>query len=108
MLLSHLRRRHVLLRYRCRLLLLVRRHHRRLLLLRRRRRRRRRHRQIELVSVTYFHDHELVVILAAERSQVLFVVREGETLDQHLVHFETVLQFQAIEVPDNDVGLHKS
>ena len=58
------------------------------------------------LKVTYFPDYELVVILAAERRQVLFVVREGETLDQHLVHLETVLQLQGVEVPNDDVGLH--
>ena len=55
---------------------------------------------------TYFPDYELVVILAAERCQVVFVVGERETLDKHLVHLQTVLQLQGIEVPDEDVGLH--
>jgi len=43
-------------------------------------------------ACTYFPDNELVVILATERCQVIFVVGERETLDQHLVHLETVLQ----------------
>ena len=57
---------------------------------------------------TYFPDNKLVVVLAAERRQVLFIVGERETLDQHLVHLQTVLQLQSIEVPDDDIGLHKS
>lgn len=43
-------------------------------------------------SAFSFPDNELVVILATERCQVIFVVGERETLDQHLVHLETVLQ----------------
>lgn len=56
-------------------------------------------------STLSFPDNELVVVLAAERRQVLFVVGERETLDQNLVHLQTVLQFQGIEVPDDDISL---
>jgi len=56
-------------------------------------------------SALSFPDNELVVVLAAERRQVIFVVGERETLDQHLVHLQTVLQIQGIEVPDDDIGL---
>ena len=52
-----------------------------------------------------FPDDELAVVLAAEGRQVLLVVREGQTLDQHLVHLEPVLQLKSVEVPDNNVGL---
>jgi hypothetical protein len=62
-----------------------------------------------VISVnTYFPDYELVVILATERRQVLFVVGERETLDQNLVHFQPVHHFQRVEVPDDDVRLHRS
>jgi len=52
-----------------------------------------------------FPDYELVVILAAERCQVFFVVGERETLNQNLVHLEPVHHLQSVEVPNDDVGL---
>lgn len=52
-----------------------------------------------------FPDYELVVVLATERCQVIFVVGERETLDQHLMHLQTVLQLQGIEVPDYNISL---
>ena len=57
---------------------------------------------------TYFPDYELVVILATERSQVLLVVREGQALDEHLVHLESVLHLERVKVPDDDVGLQRA
>lgn len=57
---------------------------------------------------TYFPDYELVVILAAERCQVFFVVGEGETLNQNLVHLEPVHHLQSVEVPNDDVGLQST
>ena len=60
------------------------------------------------VSDTYFPDYELVVILATERSQVLLVVREGQALDEHLVHLESVLHLERVKVPDDDVGLQRA
>ena len=57
---------------------------------------------------TYFPDYELVVILAAERRQVFFVVGEGETLNQDLVHLEPVHHLQSVEVPNDDVGLQSA
>jgi hypothetical protein len=57
-------------------------------------------------GVTYFPDYELVVILATERSQVLLVVGERQTLDQHLMHLESVHHLKRVEVPDDDVRLH--
>jgi hypothetical protein len=50
-------------------------------------------------------DYELVVILPAERGQVLFIVGEGKTLDEHFVEFQSVFDFHGVEVPDDDVGL---
>lgn len=58
-------------------------------------------------SDTYFPDYELVVILATQRSQVLLVVGEGQALDEDLVHLEPVHHLERVEVPDDDVGLHK-
>ena len=58
-------------------------------------------------GVTYFPDYELVVILATQRRQILFVVGERETLDQDLVHLKPVHHLQSVEVPDDDVCLHK-
>jgi len=58
-----------------------------------------------LQTDTYFPDYELVVILAAERSQILFVVGERETLDEDLVQLESMHHLQRVEVPDDDVGL---
>jgi hypothetical protein len=52
-----------------------------------------------------FPDYELVVILATERSQVLLVVGERQTLDQHLMHLESVHHLKRVEVPDDDVRL---
>jgi hypothetical protein len=43
--------------------------------------------------------------LAAKRSQELFVVRERQTLNQHLVKLEALHDLQGVEVPDNDVSL---
>jgi len=57
-------------------------------------------------STVCFPDYELVVVLAAERCQVLFVVGERETLDQDLMHLQTVLHLQGIEVPDYYVSLN--
>jgi hypothetical protein len=54
---------------------------------------------------TYFPDYELVVILAAQRGQVLFVGGEGEVLDEHLVQLQAVHHLQRVEVPNDDVGL---
>lgn len=56
-------------------------------------------------STVCFPDYELVVVLAAERCQVLFVVGERETLDQDLMHLQTVLHLQGIEVPDYYISL---
>jgi len=56
-------------------------------------------------STVCFPDYELVVVLAAERCQVLFVVRKRETLDQDLMHLQTVFHLQGIEVPDYYVSL---
>jgi len=50
-------------------------------------------------------DYELVVILTAKRSQVLFVGGKGETLDQHLMHFESVHHVEVVEVPNDDISL---
>jgi hypothetical protein len=61
-----------------------------------------------LILSTYFPNYELVVILAAERRQVLFIVGERETLNQNLVHFQPVHHLESIEVPDDDVRLTKS
>ena len=54
---------------------------------------------------TYFPDYELVVILATQRGQVLFVCGEGQTLNQDLVQLEAVHHLQRVEVPNDDVGL---
>jgi hypothetical protein len=56
-------------------------------------------------STHSFPNYELVVILAAERRQVLFIVGERETLNQNLVHFQPVHHLESIEVPDDDVRL---
>ena len=58
-------------------------------------------------TATYFPDYELVVVLAAHRSQILLIRREREALDQNLVQFEAVDHLQSVEVPDDDVGLHR-
>jgi len=55
---------------------------------------------------TYFPDYELVVILATEGRQVLLVVGERQTLDQHLVHLESVHHLERVEVPDDDISLN--
>ena len=57
-------------------------------------------------AVTYIPDYELVVILTAKRSQILFVGGESEALDQHLVHFETMHHLEVVEVPDYDISLN--
>ena len=54
-----------------------------------------------------FPDDELAVILATEGCQVLLVIRERQTLDQHLVHLEAMLELESVEVPDNNVSLRK-
>ena len=54
---------------------------------------------------TYIPDDDAVVVLATERSEVLFVAGERETLDQDLVQFEALHDLKSIEVPDDDVGL---
>lgn len=58
-------------------------------------------------SVTYVPNYKSVVILATERSQVLFISREGEILNEHLVQLESLYHFKSVEVPNNDVGLKK-
>ena len=58
-----------------------------------------------LISYTYIPDNERVVILTTEGSQVLLIEREGKTLDQNFVQFESVLHLKGLEVPDNDIGL---
>jgi len=55
---------------------------------------------------TYVPDDELVVVLPAERGKELFIVGEGETLDQHLVQFEALHDLQSVEVPNDDVRLN--
>lgn len=57
------------------------------------------------LSADSFPDYELVIILAAQRRQACFVVRERETLDQHLVHLQSMYHFQSVEVPHADIGL---
>lgn len=57
-------------------------------------------------STDGFPDYELVVILAAERRQVLLVVGERQTLNQHLVHLESVHHLERVEVPDDDISLN--
>ena len=58
-------------------------------------------------KATYFPDYELVVVLAAERCQILFVSGERETLDENLVELESMDHLQSVEVPNDDVGLHR-
>ena len=57
------------------------------------------------IKGTYIPDDELVVILTAERGQELFVVAEGEGLDQNLVQLEALHNLKRVEVPDDDVRL---
>jgi len=54
---------------------------------------------------TYIPDNNGVIILTTERSEVLFVAGERETLNQDLVQFEALHNLKSIEVPDDDVGL---
>lgn len=53
----------------------------------------------------YLPDHQGVVVLSAQRGQVLLVVGEGEALDEHLVQFESLDHLESVEVPDDDVRL---
>ena len=55
--------------------------------------------------ISYIPDNERVVILSTQGSKVLLVEREGKTLDQNLVQFESVLHLERLEVPDDDIGL---
>lgn len=57
---------------------------------------------------TYLPDDQGVVVLATERRQVLFVMRERQRLDQHLMQLHPVNDFKRVEVPDNDVRLQQS
>lgn len=56
---------------------------------------------------TYIPNGERVVVLATEGGEVLLVLGEGETLNQHLVQFEALQRLQSVEVPDDDVRLQK-
>ena len=54
---------------------------------------------------TYVPNDERVVVLAAERREILLVEAERQRLDEHLVQLQAVDHLQGIEVPDDDVGL---
>lgn len=58
--------------------------------------------------ITYIPDNERVVVLSSEGSQVLLIEREGKTLDQNFVQFESVLHLEGLEVPDDNIGLKVS
>jgi len=55
---------------------------------------------------TYIPDDERVVVLAAEGSQKLLVVGEGEALDEYFVQLQALDHLERVEVPDNNVGLY--
>ena len=58
-----------------------------------------------MTECTYIPDDEGVVVLAAERGEVLLVERERETLNQNFVQLQSVLHHQRFEVPNDNVSL---
>lgn len=59
----------------------------------------------EGLSTLDIPDNERVVILTAQRGEILLVETEGKRLDKHLVELESVNHLQGVEVPDDDIGL---
>lgn len=45
--------------------------------------------------------------MTSEGGEVLLVLGERETLNEHLVQFEALQRLQSVEVPDDDVRLNK-
>ena len=57
--------------------------------------------------MTYLPDNECVVVLTTEGSQVLLIVREGKALNEDFMKLHALHDFQGVEIPDDDVRLHR-
>lgn len=54
---------------------------------------------------TYIPSNKLVVVLTADRSEVLLVFGECKALHAHLVQLHALQRLHRVKVPDDDVRL---
>ena len=50
-------------------------------------------------------DDKCIVILTSKRGKILLIKREGKTLNENFMKFESVFHLQGLEVPNDDISL---